>query len=115
VLRPCWRRRAETCWGASRGCRTRGIRAGVRHPLAAVLALCTAAVLSGNTSLEDVTAWVYHAPQPVLAACRARRAGLRAYVAPHPDTVVRVLAALGAQELAHHAGAYLAVRAAAGR
>jgi predicted transposase YbfD/YdcC len=87
---------------------------GVRHPLPSVLALCTAAVLSGNTSLEDVTAWVRHAPQPVLAACRARRGAPGAYAAPHPDTVVRVLSALGAQELAHHAGAYLAVRAAAG-
>jgi predicted transposase YbfD/YdcC len=87
---------------------------GVRHPLAAVLALCAAAVLSGNTSLEDVTAWVAHAPQQVLAACRARRDAHGAFVAPHPDTVVRILAGLGAQEMAGHAGAYLARRAASG-
>ncbi len=30
---------------------------GVRHPLAPVLALCTGAVLCGNTAMEDVTAW----------------------------------------------------------
>lgn len=87
---------------------------GVRHPLAAVLALCTAAVLCGNTSLEDVTAWARHAPQEVLAACAARRNAAGAYAAPHPDTVARLLSALGAQALARHAGAYLAARAAAG-
>jgi predicted transposase YbfD/YdcC len=87
---------------------------GIRHSLPAVLALCTAAVLSGNTSFEDVTAWVHAAPQQVLAACGARRAAAGACVAPHPDTVVRLLSALGAQPLAQHAGAYLAARAAAG-
>jgi hypothetical protein len=32
-------------------------------------------------------------------------------VAPHPQTVVRIFTALGAQGVAHHAGAYLARRA----
>jgi predicted transposase YbfD/YdcC len=64
--------------------------------------------------LEDVTAWIAHAPQQVLAACRARRDGLGGCVAPHPDTVVRILAGLGAQQLADRAGAYLARRAAGG-
>ena len=84
---------------------------GKRHPLPAVLALCLAAVLCGNTELEDVTAWVHAAPQEVLAAAGARRDVLGARVAPHPDTVVRVLSALGAQGVADHAGAYLACRA----
>ena len=35
---------------------------GIRHSLACVLALCTAAVLCGNTAIEDVTAWVHAAP-----------------------------------------------------
>ena len=87
---------------------------GVRHSLPAVLALCTAAVLCGNTALEDITAWVYRAPQQVLAACGARRDAAGACVAPSPDTVARIFARLGAQPLAHHAGAYLAGRAAAG-
>jgi predicted transposase YbfD/YdcC len=87
---------------------------GIRHSLPSVLALCTAAVLSGNTSFEDVTAWVHRAPQRVLGACRARRNAAGAWVAPHPDTVARLLAALGAQALARHAGAYLAGRAAPG-
>jgi predicted transposase YbfD/YdcC len=89
-------------------------RRGTRHPLPAVLALCTAAVLCGSTALADVTAWVRHAPQQVLAACGARRGAAGDRVAPSPDTVQRVLAGLGAQALARHAGAYLAGRAAPG-
>jgi predicted transposase YbfD/YdcC len=84
---------------------------GKRHCLPSVLALCTAAVLCGNTAIEDVTAWAHAAPQEVLAAAGARRNPLGARVAPHPDTVVRVLTALGAHGVAHHAGAYLARRA----
>jgi predicted transposase YbfD/YdcC len=84
---------------------------GIRHSLPCVLALCTAAVLCGNTQAEDVTAWVHAAPQEVLAAAAARRNALGACVPPHPDTVVRVFTALGAQALAGHAGAYLASRA----
>ena len=83
---------------------------GVRHALPCVLALCTAAVLSGNTSFEDVAAWAHHAPPEVLAACGARRNGLGIRIGPHPDTVERVFRELGAQPLAHHAGAYLALR-----
>lgn len=83
---------------------------GKRHPLPAVLTLCTAAVLCGNRLLEDVTAWICHAPPQVLAACRARRAGPGAYAAPSPDTVTRVLGMLGAQGLADGTAAWLAMR-----
>ena len=84
---------------------------GIRHSLPCVLALCTAAVLCGHTAVEDVTAWVHAAPQEVLTAAGARRNALGARVAPHPQTVVRLFSALGAQGVAHHAGAYLARRA----
>ena len=84
---------------------------GIRHSLPCVLALCTAAVLCGHTAIEDVTAWVHAAPQEVLTAAGARRNALGARVAPHPETVVRIFTALGAQGVAHHAGAYLARRA----
>jgi predicted transposase YbfD/YdcC len=84
---------------------------GVRHSLPCVLALCTAAVLSGSSSFEDVAAWVHHAPAGVLAAAGARRNALGMHVAPHPDTVERIFRELGAHALAHHAGAYLALRA----
>jgi hypothetical protein len=85
-------------------------RRGIRHPLASVLALALAAVLSGNKEMDDVTAWVRAAPPQVPAACGARRNGLGARVAPSPDTVERIFAALGAQALASCAGAYLALR-----
>jgi predicted transposase YbfD/YdcC len=84
---------------------------GIRHQLAPVLVLCTAAVLCGNTAIEDVTAWIAAAPQEVLAAARCRRDSLGVCVPPHPDTIVRILAELGAAALADHAGAYLARRA----
>ena len=84
---------------------------GIRHSLPCVLALCTAAVLCGHTAIEDVTAWVHAAPPEVLTAAGARRNALGARVAPHPETVVRIFTALGAQGVAHHAGAYLARRA----
>jgi predicted transposase YbfD/YdcC len=86
-------------------------RRGIRHSLASVLAMCTAAALCGNTAIEDVTAWVAAAPQQVLAAAGCRRDAPGACVPPHPDTVVRVFTALGAQALAGHAGAFLAARA----
>jgi predicted transposase YbfD/YdcC len=83
-------------------------RRGIRHSLASVLVLCTAAVLSGCTGLEDVTAWVQAALPGVLAAAGARRNAAGILVAPSPDTVVRVLSALGARGVARQAGAYLA-------
>jgi len=42
-------------------------RRGVWHSLVSVLAMCTAAVLCGCTSLADVTAWVSSADRRVLA------------------------------------------------
>lgn len=87
---------------------------GVRHSLASVLAMCTAAVLCGCTSLEDVTAWICAAPRQVLAAAGCRRDPAGACTPPHPDTVVRVFTLLGAGQLAGHAGGFLARRAAPG-
>src|ERR1022692_2775748 len=85
-------------------------RRGTRHSLAAILAMCTAAVLCGCGSLEDVTAWVSSAGPEVLAALGCRRNALGVLTPPHPDTIVRVFAGLGAQHLADHAGACLARR-----
>jgi predicted transposase YbfD/YdcC len=87
---------------------------GIRHRLASVLAMSAAAALCGNSTLEDVTAWVSAADHQVLAVLGCRRDALGACVPPHPDTIVRVFTAVSAQQLADHAGAYLAARAAAG-
>lgn len=84
---------------------------GIRHSLASILAMCTAAVLCGCCSLEDVTAWVSCAGQEILAPLGCRRDALGVVTPPHPDTITRVFALLGAQGLADHAGAYLARRA----
>jgi len=86
-------------------------RRGVRHSLASVLAMCTAAVLCGCTSLADVTAWVSSADRRVLAALGCRRSVLGVLTPPHPETIVRVFAELGAQQVADHAGAFLTRRA----
>jgi len=79
---------------------------GIRHPLPVILGLAVAAVLAGCVTLADITAWISCAPPELLAALDARpgAAGRRP---PHPDTVERVFALLGAQGLADHAGAYL--------
>lgn len=83
---------------------------GVRHSLPSVLTLVTAALLSGQKLLEDVTAWIACAPPEVLRAAGARRNALGARVAPHPKTVTLLLGKLGAQALADGTGAWLAAR-----
>lgn len=82
-------------------------RRGRRHSLASILGLCTAAVLAGEVDLVGITAWVSAAPQDLLAAMGLRRNGFGRYVAPHPDTIERVFAALAAQDLADQVGTYL--------
>ena len=83
---------------------------GVRHSVASILGLCTAAALSGQIELVDITAWVAAAPQDLLAAMGARRTGAGAYVAPHPDTIERLLEKVDAQDLADQTGRYLMAR-----
>ena len=87
---------------------------GVRHSLPCVLFLVTAALLSGGTLLEDVTAWITHAETGVLAAAGAYRDRHGHLVAPHARTVTRVLGLLGAQALADGTAAFLAARLPAG-
>lgn len=86
-------------------------RRGIRHSLPTILGLATAAVLSGCVTLTEITCWVTAAPGDLLAAlgCWRDRRGRRR--PPHPDTIERVFAGLGAQHLAGHLGAYLAGRA----
>ncbi len=76
---------------------------GIRHSLAGILAACTAAVLCGCCSPDDVTTWVSRAGQEILAPLGCRRDALGVTAPPHPDTITRVLALLGAQGLADHA------------
>ena len=87
---------------------------GVRHSLPCILFLVTAALLSGKTLLDEVTAWIAHAGPEVLAAAGAHRGRDGTLTAPHPRTVTRVLGLLGAQALADGAAAFLAARRPAG-
>ncbi len=87
---------------------------GVRHGLPTILGLCTAAVASGCVSLVEITDWVTHADQELLAGVGARQDRSGRHVPPHPDTIERVFAALGAQGLADQLGAYLGRRAGLG-
>jgi len=87
---------------------------GVRHGLPTILGLCTAAVASGCVTLVEITDWVTHADQELLAGVGARQDRSGRHVPPHPDTIERVFLALGAQGLAEHTGAYLGRRAGIG-
>jgi len=75
--------------------------------LAAIPAMCTAAVLCGCASLDDVTAWIGGAGPRVPAALGCRRDAAGVLTPPHPETVPRVFTDPGAQGLADHAGAFL--------
>jgi predicted transposase YbfD/YdcC len=88
-------------------------RRGIRHPLPVILGLAAAAVLAGCVTLADITAWISSAPPELLGALD-RRPGAAVRRPPHPDTVERVFALLGAQALADHAGAYLMAGTGAG-
>jgi len=83
---------------------------GIRHGLPTILGLCTAAVASGCVSLVEITDWVSHADQELLAGVGARQDRSGRHVPPHPDAIERVLSALGAQGLAEHTGTYLGAR-----
>jgi len=89
-------------------------RRGIRHSLASILGLCTAAVTSGQLLLEDITAWVSAADPQVLAAFGCRRDAEGRFTPPHPDTVERVFALLQAQQVADGVGTWLAARAGVG-
>jgi hypothetical protein len=67
-------------------------RRGVRHSVAAVLAIAAAAVLAGARSVLAIGEWAAEAPQVVLAALGARHHPITGrFTAPHVDTFRRVL------------------------
>ena len=89
-------------------------RRGIRHRLPTILGLATAAMLSGQKTLVEITDWIGVADQQVLAAMGARRDRQGVCYPPCADTVTRLFAALGAQGLADGVGAWLAGRAGLG-
>lgn len=83
-------------------------RRGRRHSLPCVLTLVVTAMLHGKVKLADITAWIAHAGQDVLAAAGARTGVNGRRQAPSGKTVTRLLGMIGAQALADAAAAYLA-------
>jgi predicted transposase YbfD/YdcC len=84
-------------------------RRGVRHAVASILAIATAAVLAGCKSVLAVGEWAAEAPQELLAATGARkcrRSGC--YVAPHLATFRRVLRCADADAVDAVIGSFLA-------
>lgn len=84
---------------------------GVRHPLAAVLALTACAVLAGARSLLAVSEWVADAPEGLLERLGIRVDPLfpkRSW--PAETTIRRVLARIDANALDRAVGAWLASR-----
>lgn len=90
-------------------------RRGVRHCLAAVLAIAAAAVLAGSRSVLAIGEWAAEAPQVVLAALGARRDPVTGQAAaPHVDTVRRLLRQVDAGAVDAAIGLFLAERAGIG-
>jgi predicted transposase YbfD/YdcC len=86
-------------------------RRGRRHPLVGVLALATAAVLTGARSLSAITEWATDAPPLVLAALGVRRDPLTGtYHVPGETTLRRVLTTIDGDALDTAITAWLADR-----
>jgi predicted transposase YbfD/YdcC len=73
---------------------------GIRHELAALLAVATAAVLSGADSTAAIAQYARTLPQPALASLGIRRnKRTRTYVAPASQTLRRAIRAVDAHAL----------------
>ncbi|MGH3094986.1 MAG: ISAs1 family transposase [Streptosporangiales bacterium] len=91
-------------------------RRGVRHRIAVILAIATAAVLAGCTSVLAVGEWAAEAPPELLAALGARRSARTGRcTAPHVATFRRVLRVTDAAAVDTVIGLFLAERAAGPR
>jgi predicted transposase YbfD/YdcC len=90
-------------------------RRGVRHSVAAVLAIAAAAVLAGARSVLAIGEWAAEAPPLVLAALGARQHPVTGqFTAPHVDTFRRVLRPVDAGSVDTAIGLFLAERAGVG-
>jgi predicted transposase YbfD/YdcC len=73
---------------------------GRRHSLVVIFALVQAAIVAGATSYAAIRHWIGAAPQRVLEDIGARRDHRTGrLVAPHPDTVCRVVQQVDAAEV----------------
>jgi hypothetical protein len=88
---------------------------GRRHPLLAILAMASAAVLTRARSIAAIAEWAADSPQPVRAALAARQQAPGHWSAPAEATIRRTLARLDPDALAAAVGAWLADRQPQGR
>lgn len=90
-------------------------RRGIRHSVAAVIAIAAAAVLAGSKSVLAIGEWAAEAPHVVLAALGSRRNPRTGrFTAPHGDTFRRVLRDVDADAVDTMIGAFLADRVGVG-
>ena len=91
-------------------------RRGVRHPLASMLAIATAATLAGARHVAAIGEYAADLPQEVLRRLGAKYHPLRCrYIAPHEETFRRTLDAVDAAALDQVVGAWLFDQVRAGR
>lgn len=91
-------------------------RRGVRHKLASILALATAATLAGARSIAAIGEYAADCPEEVLARLGAKYHPLvKRHVAPHAETFRRALGAVDAGALDEVVGAWLFDQVRAGR
>lgn len=83
-------------------------RRGVRHGLASILALATAATLAGARSMAAIGEYANDCPQEVLSRLGAKYHPVKGrYIAPHAETFRRALSAVDAGALDATVGAWL--------
>jgi predicted transposase YbfD/YdcC len=81
---------------------------GVRHPLASILAMATAATLAGARSVAAIGEYAADCPQEVLRRLGAKHHPVkRRYIPPHAETFRRALAAVDTDALDQVVGAWL--------
>ena len=91
-------------------------RRGVRHKLASILAMATAATLAGARNVAAIGEYAADCPQEVLARLGAKcHPAKRRYIAPHAETFRRALGAVDAAALDRVVGAWLFDQARRGR
>lgn len=91
-------------------------RRGVRHGLGSILAIATVATLAGARSVSAIGEYAADCPQEVLRRLGAKyHPDKRRYIAPHPETFRRALAAVDVGELDAVVGAWLFDQVRAGR
>jgi hypothetical protein len=88
---------------------------GVRHDHATLLAVATAAVLSGAAGAAGIAGWSTHAPQPALGRLGVRHRQRGRYVAPSYHTLRRTLRATDTGQLDAAVSAWLWRQVRAGR